>query len=54
MELLHSLAGEVQTRRSKCEATTQQLEEPVARVEELELKVRLLADEARQVGELQR
>lgn len=45
MDVLQSLAVEVQTGRRKCEATTQQLDDQDAKVEELKLKVRLQTDE---------
>lgn len=49
-ELLWPFAGEVQSKCSECEATTRQLDERTAKVEELKCKVWLLADVARQVG----
>lgn len=53
MELLRSLAGEKQSRRSKCEATARELDTKYARVEELEFKVALLVDNAGKVGKMQ-
>lgn len=54
VELLQSLAGKVQSRCCECETTTWQLAERNAIMEELELKVSLLAEEAGQLGKMQR
>lgn len=53
MELLPSLADEVQSNRSKCKATTWQLDTSNAKVKELKLKLSLLVDEARKLGKMQ-
>lgn len=53
MELLQFLADEVQSKRSKCNATTQRLNTKNTKVEELDLKAWLLIDKAGKVGMMQ-
>lgn len=50
VEVLRFLAGEVKSRCSECEATTQQLYTRVTNEEQLEWKVVLLSDEAGKIG----
>lgn len=54
VEPLRSLANEVQAKLIGCEATKWQLDMKNAQVEESELKVGLLVDEAGKVGKIQR
>lgn len=52
-ELLRSFGGEVKSERSDYKAMTRQLDEKTTKMEELKLKVSLLAEGAGQVGALQ-
>lgn len=54
MELLQSLGGEVQSRRSGCEILTRKLADCDAKVVKLELNIWLLMNETNQIGELQK
>lgn len=54
MKLLQSSNAKVQSKCSNCEATTPKLVDSDAKVEELELKVRLLMDETEKIGEFQK